>query len=86
METIASFGALLRGARAPSTGCSAVRTRTFLFLSTLREPIPCKTGKAMLIRDSFIAATAMVHGLAVVTQNYIDFSKAGVHVIDPFVT
>jgi len=44
-----------------------------------------KTGKAMPIKDSFIAATAMAHGLAVVTRNYIDFAKAGVRVIDPFV-
>ena len=45
-----------------------------------------KTGKAMPIKDSFIAATAMVYGLAVVTRNYIDFEKAGVSVIDPFIT
>jgi hypothetical protein len=44
-----------------------------------------KTGKAMPIKDSFIAATAMVHGMAVVTRNHIDFAKAGVRVIDPFV-
>jgi predicted nucleic acid-binding protein len=44
-----------------------------------------KTGKAMPIKDSFIAATAMVHGLAIVTRNSIDFAKAGVRVIDPFV-
>ena len=44
-----------------------------------------KTGKAMPIKDSFIAATAMAHGLAVVTRNYIDFAKAGVRIIDPFV-
>ena len=40
----------------------------------------------MPIKDSFIAATAMVHGLAVVTRNHIAFAKAGVPVIDPFVT
>ena len=45
-----------------------------------------KTGKAMPIKDSFIAATAVVHGLAVVTRTYIDFAKAGVGVIDPFIT
>ena len=44
-----------------------------------------KTGKAMPIKDSLIAATAMVHGLAVVTRNRIDFTKAGMRVIDPFV-
>jgi toxin FitB len=43
-----------------------------------------KTGKAMPIKDSFIAATAIVYGLAVVTRNRIDFAKAGVRVIDPF--
>jgi predicted nucleic acid-binding protein len=44
-----------------------------------------KTGKAMPIKDSLIAATAMVHSLAVVTRNPIDFAKAGVPVIDPFI-
>ena len=44
-----------------------------------------KTGKAMPIKDSLIAATAMVHGLAVATRNRIDFAKAGVYVVDPFV-
>lgn len=44
-----------------------------------------KAGNAMPIKDSFIAATAMVHSLAVVTRNRTDFTKAGVRVIDPFV-
>jgi toxin FitB len=44
-----------------------------------------KTGKTMPIKDSLIAATAMVHSLAVATRNGIDFAKAGVHVVDPFV-
>lgn len=44
-----------------------------------------KTGKAMPIKDSLIAATAIVHGLAVATRNRIDFAKAAVHVVDPFV-
>jgi predicted nucleic acid-binding protein len=44
-----------------------------------------KTGKAMPIKDSLIAATAMVHGLAVATRNRIDFAKVGVSVVDPFV-
>ena len=43
-----------------------------------------KTGTAMPIKDSFIAATAIVYGLAVVTRNRVDFAKAGVRVIDPF--
>ena len=46
-----------------------------------------KTGNAMPIKDSLIAATAVVHGLAVATRNRIDFAKSGVHVhvVDPFV-
>jgi predicted nucleic acid-binding protein len=40
-----------------------------------------KTGKTMPIKDSLIAATAIVHGLAVVTRNRIDFAKAGGHVV-----
>ncbi len=43
-------------------------------------------GKAMPIKDSLIAATAIVHGLAVVTRNRADFVKAGVSVADPFVS
>jgi predicted nucleic acid-binding protein len=41
------------------------------------------TGKAMLIKDSLIAATAVVHGLAVVTRNSADFVNAGVPIVDP---
>ena len=44
-----------------------------------------KTGNTMPIKDSLIAATAMVHSLAVATRNRIDFAKAGVHVVDLFV-
>jgi len=44
-----------------------------------------KSGKTMPIKDSLIAATAIFHGLAVATRNRIDFAKAGVQVVDPFV-
>jgi len=42
------------------------------------------TGKAMPIKDSLIAATALVHDLVVTTRNRSDFVKAGVRVVDPF--
>ena len=42
-------------------------------------------GKAMPIKDSLIAATALVHGLAVATRNRADFANAGVRIVDPFV-
>jgi predicted nucleic acid-binding protein len=42
-------------------------------------------GKAMPIKDSLIAATALVHGLTVVTRNRSLFEAAGVGIVDPFV-
>ncbi|MDT4989657.1 MAG: toxin FitB [Micromonosporaceae bacterium] len=36
------------------------------------------------IRDSLIAATALVHGLSVVTRNVADFAPMEVEVIDPW--
>jgi predicted nucleic acid-binding protein len=43
-------------------------------------------GRAMPIKDSLIAATALTHDLSVVTRNVADFLKAKVRVVDPFVT
>jgi toxin FitB len=40
-------------------------------------------GKAMPVKDSLIAATALVHGLAVATRNRADFVNAGVPIVDP---
>lgn len=42
------------------------------------------SGRTMPIKDSLIAATALVHDLAVVTRNRADFEKARVEVINPF--
>ena len=42
------------------------------------------SGKAMPIKDSLVAATALVHGLTVATRNRVDFEKAGVKVVGPF--
>jgi predicted nucleic acid-binding protein len=50
-------------------------------LATLRQ-----TGRAIPIKDSLIAATALVHGLTVATRNRSGFEKAGVKVVDPFQT
>ena len=35
-------------------------------------------------RDALIAATALVHGLTVVTRNVVDFDKTGVRLINPW--
>jgi hypothetical protein len=40
--------------------------------------------RAMPIKDSLIAATALVHDLVVVTRNRADFEKADIEVLDPF--
>jgi hypothetical protein len=43
-----------------------------------------RSGRALPIKDSLIAATALVHGFTVATRNLRDFSKTGVRVVDPF--
>lgn len=43
-----------------------------------------RKGHAMPIKDSLIAATALVHDLTVVTRNRSNFARAGVRVLDPF--
>ena len=48
-------------------------------LATLR-----RTGRAMPVKDSLIASTALVHSLIVATHNRADFEKAGVKVVGPF--
>src|SRR5439155_101522 len=48
-------------------------------LATLRA-----SGRAMPVKDSLIAATALVHGLIVATRNRADFEKARVKIVDPF--
>ncbi len=45
-----------------------------------------KKGGALPVLDSMIAATALAHDLTVVTHNVRDFQKAGVRVVDPFVS
>jgi predicted nucleic acid-binding protein len=42
------------------------------------------SGRAMPVKDSLIAATALFHDLIVATRNRKDFEKARVEVVDPF--
>jgi predicted nucleic acid-binding protein len=35
-------------------------------------------------RDAWIAATALVHGLTLVTRNVRDFDRTGVGIVDPW--
>jgi len=35
-------------------------------------------------RDALIAATALVHGMTVVTRNVVDFERTGVEIINPW--
>jgi hypothetical protein len=42
------------------------------------------SGRAMPIKDSLIAATALTHGLVIATRNRTDFQEAGVKIVDPF--
>lgn len=41
--------------------------------------------RAMPVKDSMIAATALHHGLTLATRNTRDFAQAGVHTVNPFV-
>jgi hypothetical protein len=43
-----------------------------------------RSGRAMPVKDSLIAATALTHGLTVATRNRADFEQAGVRIVDPF--
>ncbi|KMW75112.1 twitching motility protein PilT [Photorhabdus luminescens subsp. luminescens] len=45
----------------------------------LHVPDPCSE------RDALIAATALVHGMTVVTRNVIDFELTGVPILNPWV-
>ena len=59
---------------------AAVGLRWAKLLADLRH-----RGQAMPIKDSLVAATALIHGLTVVTRNVSDFKKAGVKIVNPFV-
>ena len=48
--------------------------------AALHVPDPCP------VRDALIAATALVHGLTLVTRNVADIAGTGVSLLDPFTT
>jgi len=50
-------------------------------LATLRA-----SGRAMPVKDSLIAATALSHDLAIATLNRRDFEAADVRLVDPAAT
>lgn len=56
----------------------AVDTPVAQRCAALHVPTPCSD------RDALIAATAMVHGMTVVTRNVSDFELTGVAVINPW--
>ncbi|WP_228457233.1 type II toxin-antitoxin system VapC family toxin [Serratia symbiotica] len=53
---------------------------TALALRCARLHVPDKRGE----RDALIAATALVHGMTVVTRNVPDFEPTGVQIINPW--
>ncbi|TNC46500.1 type II toxin-antitoxin system VapC family toxin [Rubellimicrobium rubrum] len=55
-----------------------VDTAVALRSATLHVPDPRP------VRDGLIAATALVHGLCVVTRNVVDFQNTGVEMLDPW--
>jgi hypothetical protein len=58
---------------------AATGLRWAKLLAELRQ-----SGQTIPIKDSLIAATALVHGLTMVTRNEEDFKRAGVNVMNPF--
>ena len=59
---------------------AATGLRWAQLLANLRQ-----SGRAIPLKDSLIAATALTHGLTVATRNGSDFAHAGVTLVNPFV-
>jgi toxin FitB len=49
-----------------------------------RRSAPLHVPDPRPVRDSLIGATALVHGMSVVTRNVADFAPMGVEIIDPW--
>jgi predicted nucleic acid-binding protein len=54
--------------------------------AVVRRSAPLHVPDPRPVRDSLIAATALVHGMPVVTRNVPDFAPMGVEIIDPWQT
>jgi predicted nucleic acid-binding protein len=63
--------------------CLAWDARTGLRWARLVADLRAR-GRAMPVKDSLIAATALVHDIPVVTRNRRDFEAADVEIVDPF--
>ena len=57
-----------------------VDTRIALRCAQLHVPNKCGE------RDALIAATALIHGMTVVTRNVADFESSGVRMINPWIS
>ena len=90
------IGVLLAERRDPSQGAVLRRWLEMQVLPAFAERVlPVDTAVARRsaalhvpdprsVRDSLIAATALVHGMPVVTRNVPDFAPMGVEIIDPW--
>ena len=56
----------------------SVDTTVALRCAALHVPDPCSE------RDAFIAATALVHGMTIVTRNTVDFKSTSVPLLNPW--
>lgn len=57
--------------------------RTAVVWAELRDDVR-RRGFTVPVKDTFIAATAKLHGLTVATRNVDDFMRCGVPVVNPF--
>ena len=55
-------------------------------LAVVQQSARLRVSNPRPIRDGFIAATALVHGMTVVTRNVADFESMGVPLLNPWQT